>query len=401
MYFKLFGPFLILLVYQLISFFVLDDFDYVGNDYINCLVVFSYLLSIFSILFSSFFYKNDRAVFLKNEKKNNLKNINFFVIFLTLFFIIKPTLVLIAMNIELGAEQVRQIYYNEPGIYNKIYGIGFIGSITNFYLVPFFWLYSLLICDRQDKLSVYTFYFLVISLATYNASYAGRFFMYFALLVMYMRFTLLGVNFLKFLSRLFLIVAIIFYVSLIIVANRSGRENLQLLELFESVGIYHSGGIFFLAHKMEQFSPYLSTDYYPFRILIENLTAPIKFILGGSMVDMTYVDHVSGTLANPTLYNFERGTYFNAFSTFFYFLYIDFLNLTPIFSFIYIFYIVLSAKLISNNTLRWKYLSFVALVLYFSLFQAQLFSPGYTFIIFLFPIFIFLFNSFKLTYSKG
>lgn len=399
MYFKLFTPFIIFLLFQLISFFILDDFDYTGNYYINSVVVLSYIFSIFSIFFASIFYK-------KNEYKNNFcgvanKKINFFIILLTLFFIVKPTLILIAMNVELGAEQVRQIYYNEAGIYNRIYGIGFLGSITNFYLVPFFWLYCLLICDKKDKLSIFTFYFLVISLALYNASYAGRFFMYFALLVMYMRFTLIGVNFLKFLISLFSIITIILYVSSIIVSNRNGQESISFFELFESLGLYHSGGIFFLAHKMEEFSPYISNDYHPFRILFENLIAPIKFMLGGSMYDMTYVNHVSGTLANPTLYNFERGTYFNAFSTFYYFIYIDFLNFTPVFSFIYIFYIIMSAKFIANSSLRWKYLSFAALVFYFSLFQGQIFSPGYSLIIFGFPIFIFLFNNLKSTYSKS
>lgn len=399
MYFKLFTPFIIFLLFQLISFFILDDFDYTGNYYINSVVVLSYIFSIFSIFFASIFYK-------KNEYKNNFcgvanKKINFFIILLTLFFIVKPTLILIAMNVELGAEQVRQIYYNEAGIYNRIYGIGFLGSITNFYLVPFFWLYCLLICDKKDKLSIFTFYFLVISLALYNASYAGRFFMYFALLVMYMRFTLIGVNFLKFLISLFSIITIILYASSIIVSNRNGQESISFFELFESLGLYHSGGIFFLAHKMEEFSPYISNDYHPFRILFENLIAPIKFMLGGSMYDMTYVNHVSGTLANPTLYNFERGTYFNAFSTFYYFIYIDFLNFTPVFSFIYIFYIIMSAKFIANSSLRWKYLSFAALVFYFSLFQGQIFSPGYSLIIFGFPIFIFLFNNLKSTYSKS
>ena len=127
-------------------------------------------------------------------------------------------------------------------------------------------------------------------------------------------------------------------------------------------------------------------DGYPFKLYIESFLFPFYFFIGKSFSDIPYGYYVNA-FGQPTLYSLHTENTYNAFSTFFAFLYSDFTFLTPVFvGFINLFFLFYS-KIIYDRNIRFKYLAYFSLMLYFSLFTAPILSPGALVILFLIPLF--------------
>ena len=160
--------------------------------------------------------------------------------------------------------------------------------------------------------------------------------------------------------------------------------------MLQSIYDYHTGSIFFLAQKMETVPSLVNHELHLFRIIFEGIFSPFFYALGRPLGDLTVIYHVGYILSEATLYNKETGTLFNAFSTLFYFFFLDFGVFSPLFIFMIIGYVLFSSNFIFDYSLRLKYLAYVSLVMYFSLFSGVFFMPGYLMVIFLFPIMVLL-----------
>src|SRR5690606_3330777 len=150
----------------------------------------------------------------------------------------------------------------------------------NYYLVPFLWFYALFISDRKDRFSIFLFYFIVILLSIYNASYAGRFFIYYALIAIYMRYLILGISFKGVLFKGLFFILSSFFLSTFIVNSRNESSVIDYKGMLESLYNYHVGSVFFLAQKIETVQPLVNNELHLFRIISEGLFSPILYILG-------------------------------------------------------------------------------------------------------------------------
>lgn len=392
---KLFIPVLFLLFFQLISLYFYNGFNLYISDKTIINVSFFYVFTIAAVLLSTLFlYKNYRVVERNDIIKFNKKN-NFFIIFLSLIFVLKPTIILIGLNIEMGGEYVRKAYFSDPNFFNLVYGRGIIATFTNYYIVPFLWFYLIYVMDKDKGSFNFTFYFLLILLIMYNASYSGRFFIYFSLIVLYLRCIVTGISFLGFFRKNIIIILFFILASYFILVNRQYEYGAEInfydnmLSIFE----YHAIPPYLLSQKIDTGTFVFDQSYYPFRVVVENLLIPIYILFfDGNINDLIYFEHVGNILSDPTLYSNYSMTYYNAYGTMFYFFYADTRIFSPIFVFIMIGYIFLSSKFINDKSIRVKYLAFVSLILYFSLFQAMIFSPGYLLIIFGLPLFYLFFS---------
>lgn len=385
MYIKIFYPVIFLLLLQIISYFTLDRYFLETKESTNILILVSYIALLLVIILFSVKEKKYNYNIISETINKNLK-MNILVFGLTLLFILRPTILLIGMNIEFGADQVRYMFYNADGIYKQVYGIGILGTIANYYIVPFLWFYALFISDRKDRFSIFLFYFIVIILSVYNASYAGRFFIYYALIAIYMRYLILGISLKGVLFKIIFFVLLSFFSSIYIVNSRNVSNMLDYTGMLQSIYDYHVGGVFFLAQKLETVQPLVNNELHLFRVIYEGLFSPIFYALGRPLGDLTVVYHVGYILSEATLYNKDSGTFFNAFSTFFYFFFLDYGFFAPIFIFVIIGYVLFSSNFISNYSSRLKYLAYISLVLYFSFFTGVFFMPGYLMVIFFVPL---------------
>lgn len=386
MYVKIFIPVICFLLLQLTGYTFFNQYYLETTLKTDILIYLNYLSLILIIFLFLLSNKANNSV----EIKEGNNRVNIIVFLSVLFFLIRPTIVLIGMNIELGADQVRYSIYNSDGVYTQIYGIGILGTFANYYLVPFLWFYCIWLCDKNDRFSKFLFYFIVLILSIYNASYAGRIFIYYAILAIYLRYVLLGLSVGKIFVKYIFILATAIISSNFILKNRNNSNDIGSSDVVQGLIDYHVGGVFFLAQKMQTIPQLLSGDYYLFRTIYEGLFSPFYFLIGKPLGDLTYLYQVGQVLSVPTLYDLENNDYFNAFATLFYYFILDYGVFSPIFVFVIIGWILFTAKVIKDKNQRVKYIAFISLVLYFSLFTGVLFMPGYLLVIFSIPVILFI-----------
>lgn len=391
MYFKLFLPVFILIIFQLLSLFFYNGFKYESNIYVITTVAACYifsLLAIFLFCLVSKNYYNGTSLNILNKSSNFY--LNSLILFLIFILINKPTFILYQIGSNFGFDYLRQNYYNSDVIRGAAYGNMNLAVLTQMYIVPFFWFYTFLLIDKKDKFSQILFYYLLISLVLLNISYAGRFNIYFAFLVVYLRNIILGESILYFFKKYLYIFALLFFVSMYISNLRIGADGLandkdDFIKLFE----YHAVQPHFFSQKILDGT--LINDGYIFKLFFEGLFFPIYYIMGFSFSNTT-IGYYSSVFGNPTLYSFNTDAYYNAFSTLYAYLFSDYGYFTPIFCFLILTYFLFSSFLISDYSARLKYVGFFSLMFYFSLFQAPLLFPGSLLILFFYPLIFLIFR---------
>lgn len=391
---KIFSPFLFLLCAQLIFYFIYSGFSYSPNVNTQFIIFGLYASTFLSIII---FCSYTKVLIKENIEFCTNKKIDIFALFLTLFFIVKPTVIMYLMGVEFGFDYVRQNFYSSDIIRSSAFGSMSIAIFVQTYVASFLWFYVIYLIGSKNKSSTYLFYFILFSLVLYNMSYAGRFYMYFAIILLYLKTIIEGRNPLVFLKKYGLILFSFLLASTLIVSVRNNKDGLanssrDMISLLE----YHVLQPFFLSQKIEY--KQIVVEGYPFRSFVEGLFGPILHLGGVSFKDQAYGKY-SRIFDEPTLYSFNTGSWYNAFSTFFPYIYMDFGMLSFIMIFIIIGYLFLTSYLIVDVVLRVKFLAYISLMLYFSLFQAPIFSNGTMFIVLLFPWFYFFYKKIKFRMS--
>ncbi|WP_104498381.1 O-antigen polymerase [Acinetobacter indicus] len=390
MYLKLFYPYIFLSLCQVFGFYFYNGFSFYPKDDTKVVVSLFYFFSILAIvsfcLFNSNNIRKDTLV-VSNKKIENL------FLIITIFFILKPAFIMLSMGVEYGFDYVRQNFFTSDLIRSIAFGNMTIAVFTQSYIVPILWFYVIYLTDSKERYSKFTFYFILFSLVIFNLSYAGRFYIYFAIIVLYLKNVIERKSIMSFFKKNSYIIGFFFIISTFVVALRNNRDGLanesnDLLKLVE----YHLLQPYFFAQKID--SNELIYDGYPFRVILEGFFSPILYFFGVTFKDLPQGKY-SRIFDQPTLFSEYTNTYYNAFSTFFPYIYIDFGGFSVIYTFILIFIFLSLSRLISNLNLRFKYLAYISLILYFSLFQSTLFSYGTLIVIILFPITNFLYIKLK------
>lgn len=379
MIFRIFLPLLLLILIQLFGFFFYYKFNYnfQSNNNIAILVFLMYLALMVPVIF---------LCFMKNRtKKTNFMvadKYNYFFIIITLIFLLRPLVLLFGIGFEFGFEYLRVNYYTDDKLRSLIYGHPIIATLINLYVVPILWAYLILISNAINKSSKFAFYFILIFLVLFNLSYGGRFNIYFALLILYYRSVIMGGGVLTFLKKYLFLISILIISSFLMLINRRNEDigflERGVLEVLE----YHILPPFVLAQSIDL--SVLNYEGFPFRTIIYSFFAPLGVIfdIDGKLLPYTYY---AALLSEFRLHSFNSGSWYNAFGTFFNFFYVDSGFLAPLFIFIFITYLLFSSYLISDIDKRNKFLIYISFMLYSSLFQAPIMSPGVIFVIFIFP----------------
>lgn len=385
MYIKIFFPFLILLLIQLLGFFFYEGFSFSPSYLTKIVVILTYVISITTILFFCIINKNFKGKLNINyeDKTNRFFSILFFLV--TILFINKPTITLYFLGQELGFDYIRDKFFSLEALRASVFGSATIAAMTLMYITPILWFYTILLIGKKDKISVFLFYYTLFSLVLFNLSYAGRFYIYFALIVLYLKNTLEGGGVLLFFKKYILLVSLFIFSSFFILNVRTNsdyvaqnNDNQALFSMIE----YHLMQPFFWAQKVDTGT--FSGDTYPFKLIIESVFFPLFYLAGKGFSDISY-GYYANEFGAFTLYSIKTGSSYNAFATLYAYLYSDFGVFTPFFSSFFIMWIFFLSKIIKDVNIRLKYLSFFCLMLYFSLFQAPIFSPGSLLILLILP----------------
>ena len=383
MYLKLFLPLIILALIQMLGMLLYDGFSYFLNDETFFVVFLSYFFFICSIFFICYFSDGNKKKLPQNNENFNFKD---FIVFIsTIFFIVKPSIMLFTIGNEFGYDYVRANYFSDNSFKELIFGNLTISLLTQIYVVPFLWFYVFLLMGSENKYKKTLFYFVLLSLVSFNLAYAGRFYIYFALIALYLKNIIDGNNFVFFVKKYLLFSITLIFLALLM-ANLRVREdgvatgNKDFLMLLE----YHLLPPYFLGQKIDEGNLILLG--YPFRTLIEGIFAPILPLFDILVQNIPQLKYPSN-FDNPTLYSKYTDSYYNAFSTFFAYIYADFGYFTPIVSFIFVSYLFFTSFFIKNQILRIKYIGYLCLMFYFSLFQATIFSSGTLLVVFFVPLF--------------
>src|SRR5690606_15756501 len=152
--------------------------------------------------------------------------LGFFFFFMTCFFIIKPSISLITLGSQLGFDYIRDNFFVNASLRSLVFGSNNIAYLAQNYIVPLLWFYSIYLIGSKNKFNIFLFYFIVISLVVFNLAYAGRFYIYFALIIFYLKNVLEGKGFINFLKKYTPFGVVAFFVSLVILSLRRNEDEL-------------------------------------------------------------------------------------------------------------------------------------------------------------------------------
>lgn len=385
MYFKIFLPFLILLIIQILGFILYNGFSFDPLEKTKYLVISTYFFTIVFIFFIGIFYNINNRIVLE-EKNGFNKTLGFIIIFLVLCFLNKPSIILFFLGQSLGVDYVRDNFFVMESLRIQVFGNATIAAFTLMYVAPILWFFCIYLIGRSDKFSKFLFYYILFSLVVFNISYAGRFYIYFAFLVLYLKAILEGDSFLGFLKKYSIVIFSFLFFSFLILSLRNGDSyDSDIGKELNTLVEYHLVQPFFWSQKID--TGYFLFDGYPFKLFTESLFFPLFYLVGKSFSDISY-GFYANKFSDFTLYSNQTGNTYNAFSTMYAYLFSDFGYFTPIFSIFFIILIMFFSFFIRSSSDRLKYISYFSLMLYFSLFQAPIFSPGCLLVLFLVPFFL-------------
>ncbi len=387
MYFKIFYPVIFLLIIQISAFYIYNGFNLEVFFYTKIIVTLCYVSCFLSILWFSFLNRSAKYV-KENDYINESKYKHIFdviIIVVVIAFLVKPAVILYGLADELGFEYVRNNFFSNDALRITAFGNVQIAAFSLMYVVPMTWFYIINLIGRKDRYSNFLFYFLLLALILFNLSYAGRFYIYFSLIVIYIKSILEGQNIFVFLKKYLILILSLILTSLLMLNLRNSSNEVVDIEK-DILGLieYHIIQPFFFAQKIQD-GTFLSNGY-PFKTYIESFLFPMYFFVGKSFSDIPY-GYYSNVFGEPTLYSFKTESTYNAFATFFAFLYSDFYFLTPIFVGVTTLFFLFYSKIIYNKNIRIKYVAYFSLMLYFSLFSSPILSPGALCILFVVPLF--------------
>ncbi|SDC48743.1 oligosaccharide repeat unit polymerase [Acinetobacter kookii] len=379
MYLKLFTPFLFLIFLQIFCFLLYRGFTYIPSSGSEFFLILIYFSSFFIIIYLSIVFEKKANHVISFSSK---RFFDYSMLFISLFFLVRPTIVLFGIGFENGFEYLRINYYEDDSIQRLAYGSNIINALTNFYIVPSLWFYLIYVSNSNTKIAKFNFYFILILLILFNLSYGGRFNIYFCMLVLFIKSVLNGENFFKFIKKYFILLLVLFVSSIIMLLSRKNRSIEDLSNEFLSLFEYHILPIFIFSQKID--TKRLNPDGYPFEVIINSLIAPFLFLFGlnGDKIPYIYIPKI---LSEFSLYSNATNNYYNAYGTLYSYFYIDFGYFTPVFFIIFCSYIFCGSYFLKDD-MRIKYIAYFSFMLYTSLFQAPIFSPGAITILILFPL---------------
>lgn len=391
MYFKIFLPFLVFALFQLINFYFYEGYNLEVSLSNQILITEMYVACILAIVVFCTTYKKNN-VFYYGENFNSHKKMEYIMLFMACIFLIKPTIVLFGIGMELGFGYLRANYYTDPLIQQMAYGSNLIVALTNYYINPILWFYLIFISNSKHPRTKKVFFLLLVILVLFNLSYGGRFNIYYSILILYLKVILEGRSVFNSIKKYGYLIAILVFISFWMLFERNVNNQGVLDNVWLGLYEYHNLPTFLLAQKIENKD--ILVEGYAFKSSFYSLISPLFMIFGlsGDSIPYFYYPVILGKF---TLYSFYSENFYNSYTTLFAYFYIDNGYFSPIIIFIHFIILLFYSKIIPNHDIRYKYLCFIVFTLYNSLFMAPFFNPGYVLIIYLFPVVYLIYSKLK------
>lgn len=308
------------------------------------------------------------------------------MIFLSVIFLIRPTIIMLMIGNEIGFDLLRVEFFNNYDIRYRIYGSLLVEWFINQYFVFFVWFYVIVISTSRDKMMLWTFYFLLIVLVLYNMAYAGRFNIYYAIIVLYMRNVLSGYSLINFIKKNLPLTLGLVGLSFFVLSIRNTDDSSSVLNEMLIVFEYHIVPPFYLIERINDGMLFSESSSFPFKTIVTSILMPVFYLFDIGASDIPWFQY-GGYFNEFSVFSVFSEKYYNAFSTLFSFFYIDFGYLSPFFCFSTLLIFLLFSLVVDDKRIRISYLSFIALMLYMSLFKPVFFSPGFMTVLFVVPAF--------------
>ncbi|HAS8420421.1 TPA: oligosaccharide repeat unit polymerase [Vibrio vulnificus] len=381
---KVFLPVITLAIFQVIGYLLYDGFLIELSSY-----DIGFVLSLYISLIIGIFLFNlwERRKLLSVESKPFGKCFIGFVFLSSLALLLKPTITMYVIGSEIGFDLLRTYFFTDFAIRTLIYENLWVEWFTNQYYIYFLWFFLVFISNRSERYSVFIFYSIMLLLVLYNMAYAGRFNIYYSIVLIYIRSVLLGESLSLFIKNKLPVISIFVLLSFFVLLLRSTEGDIQsisrdILILIE----YHLVPPFYLSERISDGMLLMSEEPFPFKSFITSAFLPLFYLFDYGAYELPWFKYAL-YFNEFSLYSEYSEKYYNAFSTLFSFFYIDYYYTAPFFVLFFILFVLCYSRLIKNIELRFKYQSFFSLMLYMSFFKPMLFSPGVIVILIFFPLF--------------
>lgn len=377
---RIVSPILILLCVQLVGYFLYSGFHLSPTFYASLIVVGCYVCSILAIFAISLIYNVGEDSRLSSVFSVN-KGLLIFIFFVVFFTMNIPSFNMVVYGVTFGFDMVRQNYFSNDDFKSAMFGSVFVWGLARFYIVYIVIFFIVMLIDAKDRFQRIAFYYFLFSLVVFGVASAGRFYIYYMILILFYRTILLDNSIIAFLRKNVFLISVLFLFSAAIVSMRLDRDGLSTsLEDMYRILEYHIVQPFLFSQKID--GNELSLSSYPLQTVVESFLFPFyKIFFGIGFSDIIYgmYDNVFNEF---TLYSYNGDKYYNAFVTFFPFVYSETGVAAPLFVFVFLIFIFNVGMFLRSKHLRIKYFILVSILIYFSLFTYPVFAPGALLVLF-------------------
>lgn len=382
---KIYFPLIFLIMIQMCGYFLYDGFQFYETIQTKLLIVGCYLSLILSVIITLHIKGNNLFTVKKLDVTRRVIIIAIAFSTTTLILIMLPTIKLISFINIIGYDSIRDTFFSNTDFQFSLFYHRYIALFVLSYYMPIAWFFIIWLAQYNDKAMNSFFWFNSVVLVAFSVSIAGRFSIYYLIVILYYKAIFNGgkcKDFIYFILSVFSLVVLSFIILKL--RNVTSSEIVEYNSFFDkheinSVIEYNILSPFFLSQKITENFGYLSFLQVPFATTFSGLLFPIL----GSDSPLIAVGEYFNVF---TLYSKNTANDYNAFSTVFAYFVMDFGGLAPFFCtffFVFLFNLHLFVSVYYANAFR----LYILLQTFFSLYSSKVTSPGFQ--VFIMGVFVF------------
>lgn len=372
---KIYFPLIFLIMIQMCGYFLYEGFEIHETISTKLLVVGCYLSLFFSIIITLYIKGNN--IFNVDKIDAPRWSVIVAVAFsiATIILVLLPTVKVISFINVVGYDSIRDAFFSNTDFQFGLFYHRYIALFVLSYYIPIAWFFIIWLAQYDDRNMNVLFWFNSIILVVFSISIAGRFSIYYLIVILYYRAIFRGGKYKDF---FYFIISIIFLVTVSFLVlklrNITSSDMVEYNSLFDehevnSVIEYNILSPFFLSQKITENFGYLSFLQVPFASTLSG----VLFVFLGS--DSPLIS--AGEYFNIfTLYSKYTNNDYNAFSTVFAYFIMDFGFLAPFFC-LFFFVLLFNIHTIFPVYYASAFRLYIILQIFFSLYSSKVTSPGF------------------------
>lgn len=189
---KIYFPLIFLIMIQMCGYFLYDGFEIHETIPTKLLVVGCYLSLILSIIITLYVKGNNSFTVRKADVTRWVIIIAITFSTTTLVLVLLPTLKLISFINIIGYDSIRDTFFSNTDFQFGLFYHRYIALFVLSYYMPIAWFFIIWLAQYNDKTMNVFFWFNSIVLVVFSISIAGRFSIYYLIVVLYYRAILRG-----------------------------------------------------------------------------------------------------------------------------------------------------------------------------------------------------------------